>query len=255
MTQHPIIALWSHPRSLSTAIERIMRERGDLTCLHEPFLYDYYVARKVRVMPHFEPEPGRPRHYEAIRDRILEAAERGPVFFKDMSYYVMPRILEDPDFSRRLTNCFLVRDPLASIASYYRLDPGVTSEEIGLAAQWAHYSALMDLPGESPPVLLAEAVQAETRAVIAAFWQRIGLAYRAEAFDWSGGEIPKDWEQVGGWHGSVAASQGIRAPDPKAAEQRTARFRALLAEAPHLAGYLETHRPAYEALKRAADQP
>ncbi|MDH3659971.1 MAG: hypothetical protein OEU92_08075 [Alphaproteobacteria bacterium] len=41
----PIIALWCHPRSMSTAIERIMRERGDCRCFHEPFLYDYYVAR------------------------------------------------------------------------------------------------------------------------------------------------------------------------------------------------------------------
>jgi hypothetical protein len=38
---HPLIALWSHPRSMSTAIERVMRERGDLDCAHEPFLYDY----------------------------------------------------------------------------------------------------------------------------------------------------------------------------------------------------------------------
>ncbi|MEZ5772185.1 MAG: hypothetical protein R3D61_11380 [Defluviimonas denitrificans] len=45
---HPIIAMWSHPRSMSTAIERIMRERGDLDCLHEPFMYDYYVHRQVR---------------------------------------------------------------------------------------------------------------------------------------------------------------------------------------------------------------
>ncbi|MCO5125978.1 MAG: hypothetical protein M9957_01250 [Rhodobacteraceae bacterium] len=41
MSPHPIIAMWSHPRSMSTAIERIMRERGDLDCLHEPFMYDY----------------------------------------------------------------------------------------------------------------------------------------------------------------------------------------------------------------------
>ena len=31
---HPLIALWSHPRSMSTATERIMRERGDLDCAH-----------------------------------------------------------------------------------------------------------------------------------------------------------------------------------------------------------------------------
>lgn len=35
--EFPIIALWAHPRSMSTAIERIMRERNDLCCL-QPFI-------------------------------------------------------------------------------------------------------------------------------------------------------------------------------------------------------------------------
>lgn len=38
-----IIILLSHPRSLSTAFERIMRERGDMFVLHEPFTYLYYL--------------------------------------------------------------------------------------------------------------------------------------------------------------------------------------------------------------------
>jgi len=249
---YPIIALWSHPRSMSTAIERVMRERGDLVCRHEPFLYDYYVARKVRPMPHFEPEVGHPVTYEAIRDSLLEQGETGPVFFKDMSYYVMPRILEDPAFSRRLTNCFLIRNPLASIASYHKLDPEVTSEEIGIAAQWQHFSALLDLLGEAPPVLLAEAVQADTEGTMRAFWQRIGLPYREEAFSWSKTEMPQDWEQVGGWHGSVAASGGIRRSDGDEEAKARKAFDARLELAPHLADYLDVHSRAYSALKRYA---
>ena len=38
-----IIALWTHPRSISTAFERVMIERGDFNVLHEPFSYLYYV--------------------------------------------------------------------------------------------------------------------------------------------------------------------------------------------------------------------
>ena len=47
-----IVFLWSHPRSMSTATERIMRERGDFDCLHEPFMYHYYIGEK--------PEESRP---------------------------------------------------------------------------------------------------------------------------------------------------------------------------------------------------
>ena len=85
MPAHPIIALWVHPRSMSTAVERIMRERGDLTCFHEPFMYDYYLNRSPRKMPQFEPEEDQHRTYAETWDLILDAAEQGPVFFKDMS--------------------------------------------------------------------------------------------------------------------------------------------------------------------------
>lgn len=54
-------ALWSHSPSMSTAIKRVMRERGNLDCHHERFMYDYYLNRKIRQMPHFEAEEGRPR--------------------------------------------------------------------------------------------------------------------------------------------------------------------------------------------------
>ena len=108
-----------------------MPERGDLDCAHEPFMYDYYVHRGIRVMPHFDIRPDHPVSYATIRDHLIARSERGPVFFKDMSYYVMPHILDDAIFAERLVNTFLIRDPVASITSYHKLDPEVTLDEIG----------------------------------------------------------------------------------------------------------------------------
>ena len=113
-----------------------MRERGDLRCAHEPFMYDYYVHRKVRTMPLFDVQPDHPVEYIDIRNQLLTWAGTSTVFFKDMSYYVMPQILEDEVFLGKITHCFLIRDPLASILSYFKLDPDVTLEEIGIEAHW-----------------------------------------------------------------------------------------------------------------------
>lgn len=250
---HPIIALWSHPRSMSTATERLMRERGDLDCLHEPFMYDYYVHRQRRVMPHFEAQDDHPTAYADIRDMLLARAEAGPVFFKDMSYYVMPHILEDRAFGDRLRNCFLIRNPVASVASYYKLDPEVTLEEIGLAAQWRHFEGLA-ARGDSPPVIRAEDVRADPEGVMAALWQRLGLPYRAEAFDWQR-ETPADWAQVEGWHADVSQSREIRpltAEDLRAQEET---FAALARKAPHLRDYVAHETPFYERLAAHALTP
>lgn len=248
---NPIYVLWAHPRSMSTALERVMRERGDLDCGHEPFMYDYYVHRRVREMPHFEANPGQPASYDAIRAWLLERAARRPVFIKDMAYYVMPRILEDDAFCGRITHSFLVREPVASILSYHKLDPELTKEEIGLKAQWQLYAGLA-ARGLEPPVLAAEAVQADPRGAIGEWWRRIGLPFVAEAFDWDRSSEPEEWGKVSTWHGAVLSSGGIAAEDSARRAAREAEFAERAKAHPQLAAYLATHRPYYEKLRAKA---
>ncbi|MDQ2067628.1 hypothetical protein Q9295_14715 [Xinfangfangia sp. CPCC 101601] len=245
-----IYALWSHPRSMSTAMERVMRERGDLDCAHEPFMYDYYVHRGIRVMPHFDVRPDHPVAYQAIRDHLLERSEKGPVFFKDMSYYVMPHILEDAAFAGRLVNSFLIRDPVASITSYFKLDPEVTLDEVGLEAQWNHYSALK-AAGGNPVVIRAEAVRADTRAAMASYWEKVGLPFSEAAFEWQS-EKPKDWDQVGGWHGDVSSSNGIRPISEDEIRKTRENFDKLAEAHPKMRAYLDHHQVFYDRLSAEA---
>lgn len=252
MAQHPIIALWSHPRSMSTAMERVMRERGDLACFHEPFMYDYYVERSVRVMPHFDVDPEKPRRYEAIRDMLLAAGEAGPVFFKDMSYYVVPRIFADRAFAERVTHSFLIRDPVKAILSYYKLDPDVTSEEIGLEAIWRHLDWARKLIGETPAVLSAERVQADPAGVMTAYWRRIGLPPAPHALSWAPEKPPEDWQQVAGWHGDVLASGGIQAMSAEEEAAQRAEFENAAERSPKLRAFLDHHRPFYDKARAFA---
>lgn len=244
----PIIALWAHPRSMSTATERIMRERGDCTVFHEPFLADYYVHRAVRQMPMLELDEDAPRDYEAVRRMILKSAEDGPVFFKDMSYYVVPRIFDDRDFAGRLVNLFLIRDPRRAIASYHKLDPDMTLTEVGIEAQWQHASFLRDELGREPLVVEAEAVQADAAGVLGALWRKIGLPFVEEAFSWSADTAPEGWKYVQGWHGDALSSRGIR----QSRDDAQAVFDEAARQAPHLADFLAHHLPFYERLKDLA---
>lgn len=228
-----------------------MRERGDLACLHEPFMYFYYVERRVRQMPHFEVDPAQSTTYESIRDQVLEKAGQQSVFLKDMSYYVVPQIFEDASFAERLTNCFLIRDPMKSILSYYKVDPGVTLEEVGLEAQWHHFDWLSSLT-KQPLVIDAEAVQQDPVSMISKFWAQIGLPFRGQAFSWDEQETPRDWHRVAGWHAGVASSSSIR---PRGAGQETEarqRFEHAAIQAPQLYDYLAHHRPFYDKLRAHA---
>ncbi|MFK7754107.1 MAG: hypothetical protein AB8B51_16375 [Sedimentitalea sp.] len=241
-----IYALWAHPRSMSTATERIMRERGDLDCAHEPFMYDYYVHRAAGQMPHFDIDPNHPQSYADIRDMLMARAQKGPVFLKDMSYYVMPHILEDADFLAHLKHAFLVRDPVAALISYHRIDPNMSLEEIGIAAQWTMFQALQQ-QGGTPAVIVAEDVQGDPHGVLGKLWAHWGLAPANHAFDWDD-TAPKDWAQVEGWHSQVIQSGGILPPDKTANARAQAAFETTCAQNPHLRSYLAHHLPAYQNL-------
>lgn len=252
-SMNKMIVLWSHPRSMSTATERLMRERGDLWCAHEPFMYDYYVHRGVARMPHFDVQDNHPVHYEAIRDMLMARARTEPVFFKDMAYYVMPRILSDSEFLQRLTHVFLIRNPVAAILSYHKLDPGLTLEEVGIEAQWALFDALRR-KNASPVVIEAEDVRRDPEGMMRRLWHAIDLPYRAEAFEWQA-ENPKDWAQVGAWHGKASTSTGILPEDKDEVARKDAEFAELTRAHPNLTAYLVHHAPFYRLLQKEALRP
>ena len=43
-----MLVLWANPLSSSTAFEWMMRQRGDFTCIHEPFNEAYYFGSDRR---------------------------------------------------------------------------------------------------------------------------------------------------------------------------------------------------------------
>src|SRR3954468_12186241 len=87
VTQNKPIALWTVPRSISTAFERVFVEREDFKVFHEPFSVSYYYSTERSSDRYAEHEPKEEYRYEKVLAEILAPHEK-PVFFKDMAYYV-----------------------------------------------------------------------------------------------------------------------------------------------------------------------
>ena len=226
-----------------------MRERGDFDCLHEPFLHYYYLEREKKNLAHFDTEKDHPVSYADTRDMILSHAENTPVFAKDMSYYIIPELLEDEAFCRRIRHCFLIRNPLRSIMSYYKLDSNVSCDEIGLEAQWRHLQGLQQMGIGENIVLEAETVQAETAGTMRIFWEALGLDFLEQALSWQSQSVPEDWQYVQGWHASVKDSGGIRRQSQEDQQRAEVEFDELCNTAPQLREFLQHHQPFYEQLR------
>jgi len=224
-----------------------MRERGDFECLHEPFMYHYYLNHKYREMPYFEPKQDHPVTYDDVRDMIVDKAQLSPVFFKDMAYYIDSDIITDAKFCKSVTHCFLIRSPRAAIASYYKLDKEVTLPEIGIESQWRVYNHLVS-SGIKPVVIQAENIRKDPRDACESWWDTIDIVSKDSAFEWSE-KPPEDWQQVKGWHQKSMQSTSIHPWTQADAKNETDRFETAASVAPHLRSYLDHHGVFYERLK------
>ena len=83
---HPILALWAHPRSMSTAFERVMSNRGDMECFHEPYNEAYYYGEDRRNDRYFIADPELEvtsgLSIDSVHDKLLGLAAGGQVRYK-----------------------------------------------------------------------------------------------------------------------------------------------------------------------------
>ncbi|SDT10032.1 hypothetical protein SAMN04488570_3525 [Nocardioides scoriae] len=208
---HPITVLWSVPRSVSTSFERMVSERGDHTVLDEPFSRAYYYGPDRRSQRYDSEMP----HSAALEilEEIEDAARERPVFVKDMAYQAVE--LLGPDLLARFRNCFLVRDPAATLPSLARHWPDFTEEETG----WPHLDEAADIVeslGQPLVVVDADRLCADPAAVVGRWCDAMGLEPDPDALTWEPGMRP-EWELWGEWHGSTTRTTGfgeLRPPPP-----------------------------------------
>ena len=53
-----------------------------------------------------------------------------------MCYHPFDHIIADPEFIKKMTNTFLIRDPEKTVLSNYVMNPDITSEEIGIELEY-----------------------------------------------------------------------------------------------------------------------
>jgi hypothetical protein len=233
VARHPIIVLWSTPRSRSTAFERMMIERGDHEVFDEPFSARYYFSpeRRSARFDHEIPDSTA----AAIVARLLAAATTRPVFVKDMAYHASGLLTEE--LLGELVNTFLVREPRAALASFARKWPDVTEEEAGYGRLAEAFAVARRCTGRVPPVLEADDLAREPSAQVRAWCEAVGIPFVADALRWPPG-MPAQWELWTDWYEGVARSSGFEPPGTAEPPELDDRLEAIAARA----------RPVYDEL-------
>ncbi len=208
---HKIVALWAVPRSTSTAFEWMMRQRGDLDCLHEPFGEAWYQG-EVPFWPRWTPgsktTPG--LTLASVWEDIQDRARKRPVFIKDFPHYI--NHMWDAEFLSHFTHAFLIRDPGLTITSIYDKWPDFDTAEVGFPEQRALYDLLTALNGEPPPVIDSNDLLEDPAGTVAAFCKAVGIPYLEEALSWDTGAdtAQYSWWDGGSFHANLKNSTGLR---------------------------------------------
>jgi hypothetical protein len=199
------IAMWSGPRTISTAMMRAWGNRPDTAVVDEPFYACYLAGTGIE-------HPGRDAILAAqSRDWREVAAEltRGDVaaaihYQKHMTHHMTPDI--DLGALTGLTHAFLIRDPARLIASYARIRAEPTAEDLGLDRQLELFERF------GGPVVDADDVLRDPRGVLGRLCAELGVPWEEGMLAWPPGPRKTDGVWAPHWYEAVERSTGFGPP-------------------------------------------
>jgi hypothetical protein len=209
------IAMWSGPRNISTAMMRAWENRGDTAVIDEPFYAHYLVETGVE-------HPGRE---EVIATQDTDAAKvaamlTGPIpggmpiwYQKHMTQHMLP---DTPlDWLDGVSNCFLIREPAAVVASFTIQRPDAAAWELGFEQQARLFDHVCDKLGEAPPVLDAADVLKDPPGILNALCAKLGAPFSERMLHWPAGPRASDGVWAPHWYAAVERSTGFAPYRPR----------------------------------------
>jgi hypothetical protein len=208
-----ILAMWSGPRNISTAMMYSFGNRADCEAIDEPF-YGFSLKTKGNDHP--------------MRDEIIASMETAwdklvvkcttpsskPLLYqKHMTHHMLDGY--DRSFILKLTNAFLIRNPARVLASYAQKWAEIDLRAIGFVAQHEIFDMVAQKLGHAPPVIDSDDVLANPRAVLSNLCTTVGIGFDEAMLQWPRGPKPFDGIWAAHWYQAAWDSERFSAPQQK----------------------------------------
>ncbi len=198
------IAMWSGPRTVSTALMRSFGNRADTVVVDEP-LYGYYLANSGVDHPgRAEIIASMPADWREVLPQLSGAPlpDGKTVYYqKHMTHHLLPEV--DRSALSGLRHAFLIRDPRQLLASYARVRSAPVLADLGLAQQAEIFAAF------GGPVIDSADILRNPRAALEALCDALGLAFDEAMLSWPPGPRASDGVWARHWYHSVWESTGF----------------------------------------------
>lgn len=197
------IAMWSGPRTVSTALMRSWENRPDTVVYDEP-LYAFYLDRTGLDHPgRDEVIASQPTDWRVVLARLADPLPDGAVigYAKHMTHHLLPEV--DRAAFAPFRHAHLIRDPRELLASYARVRAEPTLDDLGLRQQAEIFESF------GGPVVDSRELLAGPPGVLAALCQALGVPFDASMLAWPPGPRDSDGVWAPYWYDSVWSSTGF----------------------------------------------
>ena len=204
-----VIAMWSGPRNLSTALMRSFENRLDTTVIDEP-CYAHFL-QKTGVE-----HPGK---QEVLRSQSTKWEEvvtlcTGKIPNNKSIWYqkhMAQHNLEGYDIRwiKKIKNCLLIRNPKYVIASYNREYPIRDVSLLGYLQQENIIALLQRENNETPPIIDATDLLRSPKKILEKLCSRLGIEFSDRMLSWPAGKRDTDGVWGSHWYKGVEKSVGF----------------------------------------------
>jgi len=198
------INLLSGPRNISTALMYSFAQRTDTKVFDEP-LYAYYLKNSNAKSFH----PGAEEILKSLENKgekvvqmMLSEESADVLFYKNMTHHLLKL---DRSFLSKMINVFLTRHPKEMIASFAKVIPNPTIDDIG----YARHTELLDYfetLNIKPIVIDSKRILLNPEKVLSQLCDLIGIPFDRKMLSWEAKPRSEDGVWAKYWYNSVHQS-------------------------------------------------
>ena len=198
------INLLSGPRNISTALMYSFAQRTDTKVFDEP-LYAYYLKNSNAKSFH----PGAEEILKSLENKgekvvqmMLSEESADVLFFKNMTHHLLKL---DRSFLSKMINVFLTRHPKEMIASFAKVIPNPTIDDIGYArhTELLGYFETLNI---KPIVIDSKRILLNPEKVLSQLCDLIGIPFDRKMLSWEAKPRSEDGVWAKYWYNSVHQS-------------------------------------------------
>ena len=192
------IAMWSGPRNISTTMMRAFGNRPDTFASDEPF-YGYFLKTtntdhpmKNEVISKYQ------TNWSDIKDYLTGPIPNNkPIWYqKQMTQHLLAN--DSIEWTDKVTNCFLIRDPKDVIVSYAKIYDKMTPELLGFPQLLKVFNHTLKSSKVKPIVINSLNILKEPKPMLKTLCESLDITFTDNMLTWEVG--PKEYEGIWGKH-------------------------------------------------------